>query len=370
MLTYTPLENEFNVMTQDDLDRLRETYSSPAEIQARQTLQELPILIDTEDRRTRRVFKKIGLSFGSEDDAEGKSTDGATALGDEGSSSLSSSSSSGAMSESWLPFELRSDGMSKRISLKKVAQKVEESKGVGLAKKSTPTTKGVVIDEKRSRDEASNISLSEAKSKGKEALLPPVAKKAKSATSSAPATKGVKQALAPEEGTLENPRNTLGPRASMLGSASGWSNRQPKRGDKKAADELKEKNEAMARLEEEVAKLKKNKVLAKKKAMEEYKSSEDSKRLWNLWPLNTLVRASISNRKLAHHHPNLSIDLDNMGLDHDLPEEEEAEDKGEGDKEKKGNEEKGRRRMVAVPSLLEYLYFYKLFSSLHCNGDM
>ena len=38
-------------------------------------------------------------------------------------------------------------------------------------------------------------------------------------------------------------------------------------------------------------------------------------------------------RQLAHHHPNLGIDLDNMGIDHDLLKEEDGkkeENKGKG----------------------------------------
>ena len=65
--------------------------------------------------------------------------------------------------------------MSKKFSLKKLAQKGEEAKGVSLVTKSTLATKGVVIGEKCLREEASNVSLSEAKSKGKKALpLPAV----------------------------------------------------------------------------------------------------------------------------------------------------------------------------------------------------
>ena len=46
-------------------------------------------------------------------------------------------------------------------------------------------------------------------------------------------------------------------------------------------------------------------------------------------------------RQLAHHHPNLGIDLDGMGIDHDLleKEEDEVEEKGE-DRENKENKEK------------------------------
>ncbi|GFS30819.1 hypothetical protein Acr_00g0014330 [Actinidia rufa] len=266
---------------------------------------------------------------------------------------------------------------------------VEESKGVSSAIKSTHTAKGVVIGEKCPREEVLNILLSKAKSKGKEALPPPIAKKAKLATSSAPATKGAKPALAPGEGTSANPGNALGPRASMLGSAlvsKKILSRVILPADKEKVDKLsfnivgekgyrraQGKSDAMARLEEEVAKLKNNEVLAKKKVMEEYKSldnfQEDVESVASKYFGEGF---DFFKRQLVHHHPNFGIDLDGMGLDHDLLEEEDEaeEEEEEGDKEKEGNKERARRRMTLVPSLFGYLYFCKLFFSFSCNGDM
>ncbi|GFS35816.1 hypothetical protein Acr_00g0042280 [Actinidia rufa] len=98
---------------------------------------------------------------------------------------------------------------------------MEESKGESSSTKSIPTTKRVVIGEKRLMNEVSHISLSKARSKGKEALPLPMAKKAKSsATSMVLATKGARPAVAPWEGTSANPSNALGPGASMLRSPS------------------------------------------------------------------------------------------------------------------------------------------------------
>ncbi|XP_057482011.1 probable pectate lyase 7 [Actinidia eriantha] len=99
---------------------------------------------------------------------------------------------------------------------------VEKAKRVSLAvTKSTPAVKEVVICEKRQREEASNISLSEVISKGKEVLPPPTAKKAKTlATSSTLATKGARPIVAPREGTSAKPSAALGPGASMRGNAS------------------------------------------------------------------------------------------------------------------------------------------------------
>ena len=52
-------------------------------------------------------------------------------------------------------------------------------------------------------------------------------------------------------------------------------------------------------------------------------------------------------RQLAHHHPNLGIDLDSMGIDHDLLEEEDEEDEDKGkdkEKEKENNKERGEEK--------------------------
>ncbi|GFY95620.1 hypothetical protein Acr_10g0010050 [Actinidia rufa] len=440
-------------MTQDDLDRLRESYSLPTEIQSRipgkgktilstrsgkarlgrnlikrppsnvkgrfffisgddwefslnlaqsegvpqvprtwstpvKHYNKLPILTNIKDQRTRRVFRKLGsegyfkvlvvlssktfqkylaidhegMSSSGGDNVEGKLVDDMTVLGDK--------------------------GMSKRISLKKLAQKVDESK--------------------------------DAKSKGKEALPPPMAKKAKSSvTLSALATKGARSVIAPREDTLANHGPTLGPKASMLGNPSmaekilsgvilpadkknvdklsldqvvtkafhivgqqevvlrssltvqsrdigNKATFQIARAEsaevkmvqaqsriielegllavfsereKKAVEELKAKIDAVARLEEEMAELKKNEALSKNKATEEYKSSNDFQKAVEFVASKYFGEGfDFCKRQLAHHHPKLGIDLDGMGLDHDLLEE--AEDKGE-DKEKEENKEKG-----------------------------
>ncbi|GFS36381.1 hypothetical protein Acr_00g0045660 [Actinidia rufa] len=194
---------------------------------------------------------------------------------------VSSSSTSGAM-------------MSKRISLKKLAQKVEEAKGMSLVTKFDPATKGVVIGEKHPRAEASNVSLGEA-------------------------IKGATPALAVGEGISANPGITWGlhdreccygrkdsvrgnpsfrqgeGRQALLGSyghqvvvlGSSLVVRSRNIGndtvfhisrvesvemekEKKSAEELKAKNDAMARLDGEVAELKKKVDLSKGKVDGEY----------------------------------------------------------------------------------------------------
>ncbi|GFY95628.1 hypothetical protein Acr_10g0010130 [Actinidia rufa] len=112
--------------------------------------------------------------------------------------------------------------------------------------------------------------------------------------------------------------------------------------EKKANDKLKAKSDALARLEEEeVAELKKNKVLAKEKTVEEYKSSEDFQEAMESAASKYFGEGfDFCKRQLAHHHPNLGIDLDDMGLDYDLLKEEEDDAEDEGGKEE-GNKEKG-----------------------------
>ena len=71
--------------------------------------------------------------------------------------------------------------------------------------------------------------------------------------------------------------------------------------EKKTNAELNKKNEDVARLEAEVTELRKKEALAKKKAIEEFKSSDP-------WLANTLVRSSTSARyKILclgfDHHP-------------------------------------------------------------------
>ena len=107
--------------------------------------------------------------------------------------------------------------MSKRISLKKLAKTVQESKGANSAAKSTSTTNGVFIREKHPRDEALDISPSEAGSKGKETMSVPKAKKAKS---SKLVSKEALRSTAPGEGTSTKPGGILRPKVSILGSPS------------------------------------------------------------------------------------------------------------------------------------------------------
>ena len=101
-------------------------------------------------------------------------------------------------------------------------------------------------------------------------------------------------------------------------------------------DELKEKFETVARLDVEATELRKNEAFAKEKAVKEFKYSENFQEAIEDASSKYFGEGfDFCKRQLAGHHPNLGIDLDNMGLDHDLLEEkEEAEER----ENKKGEE--------------------------------
>ena len=105
---------------------------------------------------------------------------------------------------------------------------------------------------------------------------------------------------------------------------------------KKVEAELKKKNEVMARLEADVAKLEKQQAFSKKLAIEEFKSSEDFKDFVESETSKYFGEGfDFCKRQLAHHHPNLGIYLDDMDKDRELLKKEEVEaeenkEKGEG----------------------------------------
>ncbi|GFS34997.1 hypothetical protein Acr_00g0037220 [Actinidia rufa] len=144
----------------------------------------LHILTDLKDRRLKKVFKNP-----IRDNIEDKSIEEeAVVVGYEG--------------ESYHSRDERSQGMSKRICLKKLAQKAEKSKGESSATKKPTLAKGVVIGEKCPR-EASDTSPNK---KGK-----PVFIAKDKGTTSPLVTKR-------REGTSVNLVTSLGPKAMMLRS--------------------------------------------------------------------------------------------------------------------------------------------------------
>ena len=97
----------------------------------------------------------------------------------------------------------------------------------------------------------------------------------------------------------------------------------------------------MARLEAKLAVLKKKEAFAKKKAIEEFKSSDDFQKAMVTSASNYFGECfDFCKKQLAHYHPNIGIDLDNMEMDHNLFEKEEAEAEEREDKKKEENKEK------------------------------
>ena len=92
------------------------------------------------------------------------------------------------------------------------------------------------------------------------------------------------------------------------------------------AEELKEKFKAVTRLE--VAELKKNEALAQRRILEEFRSSKDyQEKIENAVSKYFGKGFNFCKRQLAHHHPNLGIDLDNMDMDYEMLKKEEAAEK-------------------------------------------
>ncbi|GFZ19791.1 hypothetical protein Acr_28g0004960 [Actinidia rufa] len=309
-------EFSLNLAWGEGVPRVPRTWGTPGK-----HCNKLPILTDIEDQRTKKYFavdrKRISSSDGH--NVEGKSVDGATAsTGNEG---RNDSIGLGL-------FSLRSSLGSKSESCNVEKDHLKEARlegggiqGRKLVVEVNPGYKrGKIVNDTQCAGDQKNLTNS-----------------------------------ASWEGTSVNPGNALGPGVSMLGSASvaekilsrvilpadkekvnklsldqvvttlfhivdqnqtlelegllGEFSEQ----EQKATKELKEKIEAVARLEAEVAELKKNEALAKGKAIEEYKSLDD---------FQEAVESAASKYS------------DDMGLDHDLIEEEEEE--GE-DKEKEEN---------------------------------
>ncbi|GFY91569.1 hypothetical protein Acr_07g0017650 [Actinidia rufa] len=143
-------------------------------------------------------------------------------------SSSSSSSKSDAWSGLWLSLELRSDAMSMRLNLKKLAKRMEGSKDASSAVRSSLAAKGITIGEKCPRDEMLGVvpskkgkSTSDAKGKG--TTSPPEAKKKAMWKFITPPNKEDDKAVsivAVGRGTSANPVAPFGPKATMLRSSA------------------------------------------------------------------------------------------------------------------------------------------------------
>ncbi|GFZ05549.1 hypothetical protein Acr_17g0011210 [Actinidia rufa] len=136
--------------------------------------------------------------------------------------SSSSNPTSKSCSDSSLPAELESDAMSKRISFKKLGEKLEKSKN-GSSSGTPAPAKGVVIGEKRARESLASSPSKKGKvdnsSKGKGVDRELEGKKKATSLSNAPSTPAPTSSRL-GEGTSANLGTVLGPTASILGSPS------------------------------------------------------------------------------------------------------------------------------------------------------
>ncbi|GFY80522.1 hypothetical protein Acr_01g0003310 [Actinidia rufa] len=282
MVTYTPLEKEFNVMTQEDLDRLMETYSVPTGIQARIPDEGETILSTRLGEGQEKYFKVLVV-------LNSKTFQKFFALDCEGMSSGSGTTlrASSRMGLNWR-HQARRQPKEPKPALTPMERTLENT-GNALGPGASMLGSASVVEKILSR-----VILPADKEKVDKLSLGP----------------GGYQVLPHHRSKLEGLMAEFGER------------------EKKAAKKLKEKSDVMARLEEEVAELKNNKVLLKKKAMEEYKSSED---------FQEAVKSAASKNFWRRR-----------------------------EEKKKATRERAR----LVPSLLEHLYFCKLFSSFPCNGDI
>ena len=105
--------------------------------------------------------------------------------------------------------------------------------------------------------------------------------------------------------------------------------------DQKVSKKLKEKSKVVMRLEAKVTELKKNEALAQRRILEEFRSSKYYQgEVNNATSKYFGEEFDFCKRQLAHHHPHLNIDLDNMDMDYEMLEKEEAVEEKEGGKEK------------------------------------
>ena len=91
-----------------------------------------------------------------------------------------------------------------------------------------------------------------------------------------------------------------------------------------------------------VARLEKQMTHIKKLAIEEFKSSNDFQEAVELTGSKYFVEGfNFCKRQIAHHYPNLGIDIQGMGIDANLlKEEEKVEEEEEEEKEKEEQQEK------------------------------
>ena len=91
-----------------------------------------------------------------------------------------------------------------------------------------------------------------------------------------------------------------------------------------------------------VVELRESVTQAKKSVVEEFKSSSNFlEAVEDAASKYFGERFDFCKRQLRHHHPDLAIDLEGMGLDHDLLAEEDEDEEGEGVNEETDKKDKG-----------------------------
>ncbi|GFZ00366.1 ankyrin repeat-containing 2B [Actinidia rufa] len=249
MAIRTPLEKEFNVMTQDDLDRSRETYSFPARIpdEGETILSTRPSEYCTLDPE--------GMSFGDWDNAEGKSMDGAATSGDEGESANPEMSNPGVTT----PETDRSQ--TARAQVQAQAREICQNHD-------SPLSSDQMLEE--AHPEGGRIQgrkLVNDVNPGREGGCH-LRKRSKG--------RGVKHLARREKilaGVILPADKEKVDKLSFDQVVTKFFHIVGQ--EKKASKELKEKTEVVVGLEAEVAEMKKNEALTKGKAIEEYNSSND-----------------------------------------------------------------------------------------------
>ncbi|GFY91349.1 hypothetical protein Acr_07g0015450 [Actinidia rufa] len=241
-------------------------------------------------------------------------------------------------------------GMSKRLNLKKIGEKVAQSKG-GNSVVGPILAKGAVIGEKRLREDLASSPSKKGKvddgSKGKEVVKVPEGKK-KATPSGDVMCSAATSSPWPREGTSANLSTVLGPTTSILGSPSVA--KKLLRGVFPLAD--KEKVDKLT-LDQTATKLfhviGQSLVLGSSLAVRSRKAGEhaslqegratsmESEEFRSSLEFLVAVEDAASKyfgkgfnfckQQLGQHHPALAINLEDMGLDQDLlAEEDEAEE--------------------------------------------
>ncbi|GFY80842.1 hypothetical protein Acr_01g0006510 [Actinidia rufa] len=226
-VTHSSPDTLLSTMNQGDLDQLRKTYSFPAGVQARipaenetilsthpgevafykaafpaglsKRCNKLPLLIDTEKAKMRKVLQKIGPEgyFNVPDVLDSRTFHH---FFTSGRGEMFSSGGDKDMSRDGVVAASADKVMSERITLSKLAKRVDDKKNKERSKVATSSNIGVMIQEKRPQDEVQDLVVDD--SKGKEVALPPKAKKAKPSKA---ASKGVKPPMTPKGESSKRP---------------------------------------------------------------------------------------------------------------------------------------------------------------------